>query len=155
MARRLAQNYVESDPQTVPAVTTPDTCADYVAFGQYSDYRGFQYEQKYEFYRICAAGVFEDSTYFAYPTNPLKYFNKLSDAKYQRVKNFVNYLPAQLLNDTTKSYGNLGYCQIYYIISIREKSGTKTFYIDGNDSLTPAFLHPIVDTMQLYTQILQ
>jgi hypothetical protein len=141
------------------APVSPDTCPDYVAFGKYVDFRMINlYEQQYEFYCVCNSGVFEDTTYFPHPYigNPFHLFQKLEAQDFLRVKMFENYIPVKLLTDSTTQFGNIGFCQVFYVISVHKNGLDKRFLIDGSPGANvPEFLNPIRDTIELYTKILK
>ena len=105
---------------------------DYILFGTFAGY--CIGEQCIEIYKIQTSKLFEDTadTYPNLTPNPLRKYVLLEDSIYQKIKNFQDSIPLEILNEPSKTFGcpdcadgGGNYIKLYF------KNGqTKEFLID-------------------------
>ena len=128
---------------------------DAVVFGKYYGFCGG--ENCTEIFKIANGLLYEDSS-DSYPVDePYNgNYTALPAAKYDLVKNFSVFIPAQLLNEPSGYIGQPdAYDQGGYVVELTENGTTRYWRIDTDTSSIPAYLHPLTDTLKTYIQKLQ
>jgi hypothetical protein len=127
---------------------TKETLSDYMAFGHF--YGECMGENCIEMYRLGNTALFED-VQDHYPDFQKPYdgnYVKLSEAKFQMVKDFESKIPKELFSETKTVIGQPDagdWGGIYIEIS---KNGSRKFwYIDKMQSNLPNYLRSFVDTV--------
>jgi hypothetical protein len=123
-----------------------NSASDYLIFGHF--YGECEGEWCVEIFKIDDSNLYEDSNDI-YPNGSNFYnanFTKLSEAKFQEVKDLENFFPEELLSEPEKvigmpDAGDWGGLYIEYNFD-----GVRNFWLlDQMKINTPIYLHPFID----------
>ena len=123
---------------------------DYLVFGKYYGFCGG--ENCIEVFKIENGVLYEDSS-DVYPAGaPYQgAYVALSAAQYNLVKDLVNEIPAQLLNEPN---GHIGIPDAYdqggFVVEVKENGTVKYWRIDTHSAAIPAYLASFNDTLRSY-----
>lgn len=122
---------------------------DHLIFGTFYGFCGG--EGCIETFKLTETALYED-TKDGYRANDGFSFLKLSNEKFNMVKDIADAIPSALLEEEEKTFGCPDcYDQGGLMIQVLSDGKAKTWYLDRNKMSIPAYLHAISDS--IYSKI--
>ncbi len=118
---------------------------DHLIFGTFYGFCGG--EGCVETFKLTETALYED-TKDVYRTNDGYSFIKLSNEKFNLVKDIADAIPSALLEEDEKTFGCPDcYDQGGLMIQILSDDEVKTWFVDRNKASIPTYLHAISDSI--------
>jgi hypothetical protein len=136
--------------EPLPAGDDDPTEYDFVVFGKYNGMCAG--DNCVEVFKMENGNLYEDTSNLYPGDGPYQgTYVQMPAAKYDLVKNLLNQIPSQLLNEPNGTFGIPdAYDQGGFIVEVKENGTLKHWRIDTNPSAIPAYLAPFNTTLRNY-----
>jgi len=125
---------------------------DYLIFGRFYGFCGG--ETCMETFKLTDTALFED-TIDAYRATDGFSFVKLSNVKFNMVKDIINDIPSQLRQEEEKTFGCPDcYDQGGLMIQLSTENTIKTWFLDQTKMDIPTYLHGIHDSINAKIELI-